>query len=74
MKEAGRLEFKWVGSILDIEKSVWDELAAPLDTPFLEYDWLSLLESSGSVTAETGWEPRMTLQQTIREMVDAETD
>ncbi|MBN2353215.1 MAG: GNAT family N-acetyltransferase [Spirochaetales bacterium] len=61
MKVAGQLEFKWVGSILEIEKSVWDELAAPLDTPFLEYDWLSLLESSGSVTAETGWEPRFLL-------------
>ncbi len=61
MKGAGRLEFKWAGSVREIEKTAWDELAVPLDTPFLEYDWLALLESSRSVTAATGWEPRFLL-------------
>ncbi len=29
----------------------------PLKTPFLEWEWLNTLETSGSVTAETGWLP-----------------
>ncbi len=61
MNGAGRLEFKWVKSVLEVDKNAWDGLALPLDTPFLEYDWLSLLEASGSVTPRTGWEPRFLL-------------
>ena len=50
-----RLE--WIGKISDIDRQAWDALAAPLETPLLEYDWLRLLEESGSVRAETGWLP-----------------
>lgn len=48
---------EWTSSISDIDRLAWDALAVPLDTPLLEYDWLRLLEESGSVKAETGWLP-----------------
>jgi len=43
------------------------DLIRPVDIPYLVGD-------SSKLRHETGWEPRVTLQQTIREMVDAETD
>ena len=48
---------EWTSSISDIDRLAWDALAVPLHTPLLEYDWLRLLEESGSVKAETGWLP-----------------
>ncbi len=50
-----RLE--WTNKISDIDRQAWDALAVPLQTPLLEYEWLCLLEESGSVRAETGWLP-----------------
>ena len=47
----------WIQSIADIDRHEWDALAKPLPTPFLEWDWLRLMELSGSTTAETGWLP-----------------
>ena len=47
----------WVQKIADIDRDAWDALAKPLPTPFLEWDWLRLMERSGSTTAETGWLP-----------------
>jgi predicted N-acyltransferase len=47
----------WSSRIADINRSAWDALALPLETPLLEWDWLNLLEESGSVRAETGWLP-----------------
>ncbi len=41
----------------EIPQLAWDALARPLKTPFLEWDWLHNLESSGSVSAQTGWQP-----------------
>ena len=52
---AYRLE--WTHAISDIDRRAWDALALPLQTPLLEYEWLRLLEESGSVRAETGWLP-----------------
>ena len=43
------------------------ELIRPVDVPHLVGD-------STKLRSETGWEPRLTLEQTIREMVDAEAD
>ncbi|KPJ76961.1 MAG: hypothetical protein AMJ54_09860 [Deltaproteobacteria bacterium SG8_13] len=48
---------EWKSTIADIDRQAWDALAVPLETPLLEYDWLRLLEQSGSVRAETGWLP-----------------
>ncbi len=48
----------WSQSIADIDQGAWDELALPLATPFLEWDWLHQMEVSGSATAKTGWLPQ----------------
>ena len=42
---------------LRIDRDEWDAMAKPLPTPFLEWDWLRLMETSGSATAKTGWLP-----------------
>lgn len=47
----------WHQRIADIPQSAWDALALPLKTPFLEWEWLNNLETSGSATAKTGWQP-----------------
>lgn len=41
----------------DIDRSAWDALALSLETPLLEWEWLRLLEESGSVRIEAGWLP-----------------
>ncbi len=50
-------QLEWTNRISDIDRQAWDSLADPLETPLLEYEWLRLLEESGSVRAETGWLP-----------------
>ena len=47
----------WVQSITEVPQDYWDVLAEPLRTPFLEWEWLRLLEASGSVSAQVGWLP-----------------
>lgn len=47
----------WLHKMAEIPQMAWDELAQPLETPFLEWEWLNNLETSGSVTAKTGWQP-----------------
>jgi predicted N-acyltransferase len=47
----------WVNSISDVDRTAWNALAKPLATPFLEWDWLRLMETSGSSTPKTGWLP-----------------
>ncbi|UZQ54558.1 GNAT family N-acetyltransferase [Trichothermofontia sichuanensis B231] len=49
--------FTWVNRMAEIPQSAWDALAIPLPTPFLEWQWLNNLETSGSATARTGWLP-----------------
>ena len=41
----------------EVDASAWDALADPRPTPFLEWEWLRLLETSGSVRPEKGWLP-----------------
>ncbi len=50
--------FTWHDSILGIKKYEWDILGRELSTPFLSWEWLRLLEESGSVRPETGWQPQ----------------
>ncbi len=52
-----RLSLTWTNQIAEIPQGEWDALALPLKTPFLEWEWLNNLETSGSATAETGWLP-----------------
>ncbi|MDB9315552.1 GNAT family N-acetyltransferase [Spirulina sp. CS-785/01] len=48
---------QWVQRMADIPQDAWDAMAKPLATPFLEWDWLNNLETSGSATRRTGWQP-----------------
>ncbi|NEO26350.1 MAG: N-acetyltransferase [Kamptonema sp. SIO4C4] len=48
---------QWVQRMADIPQGPWDAMAKPLATPFLEWDWLNNLETSGSATRRTGWQP-----------------
>ncbi len=52
-----RYSVAWINKIAEIPQSAWDTLALPLTTPFLEWNWLNNLETSGSATAKTGWLP-----------------
>ena len=57
MKRSKTYTFTWEPGIGGIDKARWDALARPLKTPFFEWEWLHLMESSGSIAAETGWYP-----------------
>jgi hypothetical protein len=48
---------RWHEKISEIPQSAWDTMALPLLTPFLEWEWLNNLETSGSVNPRTGWQP-----------------
>lgn len=57
----------WHQKIAEIPQDQWDALAVPLATPFLEWQWLHNLETSGSVGSNTGWQPcHLTLWQGLR--------
>ena len=47
----------WIPQIAEIPQLAWDELAKPLATPFLEWEWLNNLETSGSAIPRAGWQP-----------------
>jgi len=49
--------FQWISRVSEIPKADWDAFAQPLKTPFLEWEWLNNLETSGSATARMGWQP-----------------
>jgi uncharacterized protein len=48
---------RWINKIAEVSQEAWDALAVPLQTPFLEWDWLHNLEISHSAIAKTGWLP-----------------
>ncbi|MBU0555040.1 MAG: GNAT family N-acetyltransferase [Alphaproteobacteria bacterium] len=43
-------------SVTALDRADWDACAGP-DNPFISYDFLSILEESGSVGPGTGWSP-----------------
>ena len=45
-------------SIAEVPESAWNALVDAEAAPVLEWGWLEALESSGSVSSRTGWEPR----------------
>ncbi len=49
---------KWIAGISTIDREQWDRLALPLKSPFLEWNWLNLMERSRSIAPETGWLPK----------------
>ncbi|NNC71258.1 MAG: N-acetyltransferase [Sphingomonadaceae bacterium] len=44
------------GSVASLDAGQWDACAGH-DNPFLSHDFLSILEESGSVSPQTGWQP-----------------
>jgi len=47
----------WISSITQVDSNLWNSLAKPLSTPFLEWEWLWSLEISGCAIATEGWLP-----------------
>jgi predicted N-acyltransferase len=54
MREARNVHL--AGSVGALDRAGWDACAGP-DNPFVSYDFLTILEESGSVGAGTGWSP-----------------
>lgn len=52
-----RYSVAWINKIAEVPQLEWDALAMPLTTPFLEWEWLNNMETSGSTTAKAGWLP-----------------
>ena len=52
-----RYSVAWTNKISEIPQQAWDALALPLKTPFLEWEWLHNMETSGSTTGRSGWLP-----------------
>ncbi len=52
-----RYSVAWINKLSEVPQQAWDALAMPLKTPFLEWEWLHNLETSGSATGKTGWLP-----------------
>ncbi|CCO23793.1 GNAT family N-acetyltransferase [Maridesulfovibrio hydrothermalis] len=50
-------EISWAPSITDVDRGEWNKLAQPMHFPFLEWDWLRMVEESKSASPETGWLP-----------------
>jgi predicted N-acyltransferase len=53
----GNLELSFSTSMVAIDRTEWDALAARYDSPFLAWGFLALLEESGSIVPEKGWNP-----------------
>ncbi|MBS3779237.1 MAG: GNAT family N-acetyltransferase [Desulfovermiculus sp.] len=51
-------DLAWQSSMREFRKTDWDALARDLPTPLLSWDWLRLLEESGSASSATGWHPQ----------------
>ena len=51
------LIFKWVPQLADLSMEAWNELAAPIVNPFMDWEWLQNLEQTGCVHEDTGWLP-----------------
>jgi hypothetical protein len=66
-----RIRMRWLDRIDAVEARDWNRLAEPLETPFLEWEWLWLMEASGSATPRTGWTPRHLTAWRGRELVAA---
>jgi uncharacterized protein len=66
-----RYSIVWLDKIAEIPQKVWDALALPLKTPFLEWEWLNNLETSHSATRRSGWLPNHLTLWRDRELIAA---
>lgn len=51
------LSASWHACISDIDAQQWNALVHERERPFLQWEWLRLLEDSGSVAPAVGWQP-----------------
>jgi uncharacterized protein len=51
------MEARVYTSMSSIPRSAWERLASRVPTPILDWNWLELLESSGSISEANGWTP-----------------
>ena len=51
--------FRVLNGISEIDRNVWDGLLGPraAANPFMLYDWIASLESSGCASVKSGWQP-----------------
>ena len=47
----------WADGMWDADREQWNRLADRYETPLLDWDWLRILEDSGSVGPQEGWLP-----------------
>ena len=47
-----------LSAVSDVPREAWNALAGPDALPFVRWEWLDALESSGSASARTGWQPQ----------------
>ncbi len=71
----GDFTLRTIGSLSDVEKAAWDSVANPADAPydpFLSWNFLEALESSGAAIPETGWNPvHLLLENADNDLVGA---
>ncbi|HVO29989.1 MAG TPA: GNAT family N-acetyltransferase [bacterium] len=63
------LRLKILEGIADVPKEAWNALLEPGAPPFARWEWIEALESSGSATRRTGWEPHHLTLWRGRELV-----
>ena len=61
---------KIVRKISEVRQSDWDKLL-PNGSPFMKWDWLDSLESSGCVNDKTGWLPHHLIVERDAELIAA---
>lgn len=54
------IDIRFIDSLFDVDPTQWNRIAGA-DYPFIRYEFLSALESSGATTAESGWQPQHVL-------------
>ncbi|WP_084604992.1 GNAT family N-acetyltransferase [Desulfonatronum thioautotrophicum] len=57
MTSVPNLTVVWHENIASITPQAWNNLCSGRDIPFLRWEWLHLLETSGSVASRNGWQP-----------------
>ncbi len=57
MADTDTLTLRWSKRIKHIDEAAWNALSVHLATPFFEWEWLRLLEESGSAVETNGWLP-----------------
>jgi predicted N-acyltransferase len=57
MEKTNVLNIRWLNAISEIDPKKWDQLAVPMNSPLMEWQWLHQLEASGSISPKYGWQP-----------------